>query len=455
MPRRRARGSSREQNVSKLLQLARALYSPTGGIRTIAFPITNPATSSTHDFLRVVTRNSDLAEGYHCRTCSALAAINQFGELLVSTPIDSPIGGEKADNHFTAGGDRPNLDSERQASAGATNRGSPLHDALPHGFEHRYVAKRDPLRDDRIADALGWLSIGLGLTALLAPRAVCRATGMRQHPTLLRAVGVRELASGAALLTQKHRFPWLWARVAGDAMDLALLSSAALRRVNPHRSRTIATLGVVASIAAADLAASLRQTKRRASRETPVRGSHEDLVEQSLLVNKSPEECYAFWRNLENLPRFIPMLESISAKDDRRSHWVVKAPLGPNLEWDSEITADHPGERIAWRSVGSTTLTHAGNIRFDPAPGGRGTMVRVSMHLEPALGRASVGVSKLLGKDPNFQTRENLRRFKSLIETGEVPTTCGQPSGRRSWFGRLIPEGRKSRQGDFTQARAS
>jgi uncharacterized membrane protein len=179
------------------------------------------------------------------------------------------------------------------------------------------------------------------------------------------------------------------------------------------------------------------------------------LVEQSLIVNKSPGECYAFWRNLENLPRFIPTLESISVKDDRRSHWVVKPPAGPNLEWDSEITADHVGERIAWRSAGGAAVEHAGNVRFDPAPGGRGTLVRVSMHLEPAMGRAGVGIAKLIGSDPNSQTRENLRRFKSLIETGEVPTTCGQPSGRRSWFGRLIPEGRKSRQGNIAQARAS
>jgi uncharacterized membrane protein len=238
-------------------------------------------------------------------------------------------------------------------------------------------------------------------------------------------------------------------------MDLALLGSAALRKVNPRRSRTMATLGVVASISGADLAASLRQTRRLASRETPVRGSHEALVEQTLIVNKSPAECYAFWRNLENLPRFIPTLESITVNDDRQSHWVVRPPIGPNLEWDSEITADHVGERIAWRSVKSAALKHAGNVRFEPAPGGRGTLVRVSMHFEPALGRAGVSVAKLMGRDPNSQTREDLRRFKALIETGEVPTTCGQSSGRRSWVGRLIPEGRKSRQGDISQARAS
>jgi uncharacterized membrane protein len=185
-----------------------------------------------------------------------------------------------------------------------------------------------------------------------------------------------------------------------------------------------------------------------------VRGSHEAVVEQSLVVNKSPAECYAFWRSLENLPKFIPTLESIRVKDDRWSHWIMKTPVGPNLEWDSEITADHAGERIAWRSAAGAVLKHTGNVRFEPAPGGRGTLVRVSMHFEPALGRAGLTVAKLMGRDPNSQTRENLRRFKSLIETGEVPTTCGQPSGRRSLLGRLTPEGRKSRQGHFSQARS-
>jgi uncharacterized membrane protein len=133
----------------------------------------------------------------------------------------------------------------------------------------------------------------------------------------------------------------------------------------------------------------------------------------------------------------------------------LKAPVGPNLEWDSEITADHAGQRIAWRSTEDAAVTHAGNVHFEPAPGGRGTLVRVSMHLEPPLGRAGLGVAKLMGRDPKSQTRENLRRFKALIETGEVPTTCGQASGRRSWLGRLIPEGRKSRQGNITQGSAS
>ncbi len=371
----------------------------------------------------------------------------------MSTPIDSQAGGDKDRHRPEAGGYRPDLSHERSVSADGPDGASPRQGSSVQS-QHRYAAKRDRLRDDRIADALGWLSVGLGVAAALAPRAVCRATGMKR-PMLVGAVGVRELVSGAGLLTQGSRSAWLWARVAGDAMDLALLGSAALRKENPHRSRTIATLGVVAAIGAADLAASLRQSNRVASRKTPAPGGHEALVEQTLIVNKSPGECYTFWRHLENLPKFIPAIQSIKIQDDRRSHWVMKAPVGANVEWDSEITADHPGERIAWHSAEGAALKHAGNVRFEPAPGRRGTLVRVLMHVEPAMGRASVDIAKLVGKDPNFEVRENLRRFKSLIETGEVPTTCGQSSGQRSWFGRLIPEGRKSRQGTIAHVRSS
>lgn len=309
-----------------------------------------------------------------------------------------------------------------------------------------YRDRHEQLLDERIGDALGWLSLGLGLATLLAPRAICRATGLGQRPMLMRAVGVRELTSGIGLLTQKRRTPWLWARVIGDAMDVALLGSAALRPRNRRRGRAIGALACVAPIVAADIAASVRQSSRHNQRVS-VTGGHEAFVEQVLVVSKSPQECYAFWRDLKNLPRFIPALKSVTVHDNRSSHWVMQAPGGVTLEWDSRITADEEGERIVWHSRDGAPIKHAGAIRFKPAPGGRGCIVRLLMRYEPPMGRATVGVARLLGRDPNAESRENLRRFKQLIETGEVPTTRGQPSGRRGWFGRLTAEGRKSRQG--------
>jgi uncharacterized membrane protein len=304
----------------------------------------------------------------------------------------------------------------------------------------RKQRERDPAR------ALGLLSAGLGLAALLAPGPLGRLIGMPEHTGLLRFVGARELASAAGLLTQKERVPWLWSRVAGDAMDLALLGTA-LRPSNPGRGRAMGAMAAVAVIAAIDVAASLRETSRQ--REAPLanRKDSEVLVEHTVSVNKTPQECYAFWRDVSNLSKFSPMLESVTKIDDKRSHWVLKGPRGTHIEWDSEITVDRPGERLAWHSLKGSEVMHAGVVRFERAPGGRGTFVSVMMHYQPPGGRIATGFAKLIGKDPNRQVREDLRRFKSAIETGEVPSTRDQPSGRRSFLGRMTRDGRESNEG--------
>lgn len=312
------------------------------------------------------------------------------------------------------------------------------------------IPKRQSLRNSlQGADAarsLGLLSIGLGLAGLLAPRAVGRLIGMPEHAGLLRFVGMRELTSGVGLLTQKDRpSPWLWSRVAGDAMDLAAIGTA-MRSTNPYRGRAMGAFAVVAAITAIDVAASMRETSpgRHGASARPVSRA-EPLVEHTIAINKSPQECYEFWRELSNIPKFSPMFESVTQLDDRRSHWVMRG-LGAKIEWDSEITADHPGERIGWHSL-SNAIKHAGVVRFERAPGGRGTFVSAIMHYQVPGGRMGAGLAKLLGKDPNRQVREDLKRFKSLIETGEVPSTRNQPSGRRSFIGRMTRDGRQSREG--------
>jgi uncharacterized membrane protein len=347
------------------------------------------------------------------------------------------------------------LTGDRSRRSRRAGEGGEYRAPRPENLRLAYMPRRERSVDERIGDGLGWLSVALGLTALLAPRTVGRAIGMPGHAGLLRAVGARELVSAGGLLTQKTRAPWLWSRVAGDAMDLALIGSAALRPSNPGRGRAIGALAVVGAISALDVAASVRQTRRMRQGGEPVTGGHEAFVEQSLIINKSPQECYAYWRDLSNLPRFMRMLQSITIKDERNSHWVLQIPGGAKLEWDSEITVDRPGERIAWHSRDGGTVTHAGSVRFEPAAGGRGCIVRVLMHYRPPMGRAGVGLAKLIGRDPNAESRENLRRYKQLIETGEIPTTRGQSSGQRSWLGRLTPEGRKSRQGSILEERAS
>jgi len=156
-----------------------------------------------------------------------------------------------------------------------------------------------------------------------------------------------------------------------------------------------------------------------------------------ITINRPPADVYRFWRRLENLPRFMPHLESVASRDDRMSHWVIAA-LGTRLEWDAEITDDVMDARIAWRSVGDADVASSGEVSFTPAPGGRGTEVRVSMTYDPPAGTLGRFFAKLLGQDPGQQLHQDLRRLKQLVETGEIVTTQGQPSGRRGFGDRAL-----------------
>jgi uncharacterized membrane protein len=160
-------------------------------------------------------------------------------------------------------------------------------------------------------------------------------------------------------------------------------------------------------------------------------------VRKTLAVNCAPAEAYAFWRNLRNLPRFMAHLEAVEVQDERRSHWVARAPGGTTVEWDAEIVEDQPNERIAWRSLESSDVPNSGTVRFEQAPGGRGTLVRVELRYEPPGGELGRSVAKLFGEEPEQQVDADLRRFKQVLEAGEVPTTEGQPEGRRGMAGRI------------------
>lgn len=156
------------------------------------------------------------------------------------------------------------------------------------------------------------------------------------------------------------------------------------------------------------------------------------LLETSVTVNRPRREVYDFWHKLENLPRFMRHLESVEERGDGISHWVAKSPVGLRAEWDAEIVEDTEGEILAWRSLSGSQVHNTGSVLFEDAPGGRGTVVRVAMELSPAgngLGRA---LGRMLLPITSQQVHEDLRRFKSLIEAGEIPTTQGQPVGQRS-----------------------
>jgi len=279
---------------------------------------------------------------------------------------------------------------------------------------------------------LGWLSVALGAAAVLAPRPLATLTGLRGQSGLLLFVGLRELLSGWGLLTQQESRPWLWSRVVGDVMDLAAISPA-LQPRNRHRARALGTAGVVAAIAAADLAAAIAHSNRggRAVAVGP--------FSEGLIVNKTPQECYEFWRDPNNLPRFSAAVDSVAQIDDRHVRWLLRGPLSQKVAVTIKTTTDEPARRIAWHSVGRSDLPHAGVVRFDPARGNRGTLVSALLWYPRSGGTAGWRIASLVGADPRSRLREDLRRFKQLLETGEVATTRGQPSGRRSRFGRWIP----------------
>jgi uncharacterized membrane protein len=154
-------------------------------------------------------------------------------------------------------------------------------------------------------------------------------------------------------------------------------------------------------------------------------------VTKSLTINKSPAELYSFWRKLENLPRFMSHLESVTTTDATHSHWKAKAPMGTSVEWDAEITSDVENERIGWRSVENSDVPNSGVVEFRPTAN-RGTEVRVVLTYEPPAGVLGSMVAKLFGEEPSQQVYGDLYRFKSLMESGEIITVDGQSSARAS-----------------------
>jgi uncharacterized membrane protein len=179
----------------------------------------------------------------------------------------------------------------------------------------------------------------------------------------------------------------------------------------------------VAVAAAGGLLAYKGATAGTAARKHP--------AEASFAINCSPETAYNFWRNLENLPRFMRHLQSVRATGDNRSEWTADGPMGKPVHWTAETTEDVANQRIAWRSLPGSDVDTTGSVEFRPGPAGRGTIVRAVVRYRSPGGSLGRGVAALAGKHPEFTVREDLRRFKAILETGEVPTTRGQSHGPR------------------------
>ena len=163
-----------------------------------------------------------------------------------------------------------------------------------------------------------------------------------------------------------------------------------------------------------------------------VQHKHGIKIERSVTIKKSPEELYKFWRDFDNLPKFMQHVESVRVDDEKHSHWVIKAPAGRTVEWDAVIHNERENELIAWRSL-EGQVNNAGTVLFHPAPGGRGTEVKVVLEYEPPGHTGALGatIAKLFGEEPAIQVADDLRRFKQLMETGEIATVEGQPHGTR------------------------
>lgn len=264
---------------------------------------------------------------------------------------------------------------------------------------------------------LGYFSLALGLSQLAAPGAIADLIGIKNRPRtrgVMRLLGMREVASGLAVLANPSSAGPLWLRTLGDAMDLSLLG-AALQDGAPQKSRLVAATAAVAGVAAADAYGAARLSRNPLVQKVlePVH------VVRSLYINRSPETVYQFWRNLENLPRFMAHLESV--KDEgQTSRWRAKAPAGTSVEWQAELTLDEPNERIAWRSLEGATVPNRGAVCFKPGPGGKGTIVVVELKYEPPGGALGSIVAKLFGEEPGQQISGDLRRLKQVLETGSV-----------------------------------
>jgi uncharacterized membrane protein len=267
----------------------------------------------------------------------------------------------------------------------------------------------------RLAKGLGWFSIGLGLAELLAPTFIAKISGVSEKRTgLIRLYGLREIASGVAIFSQKNPAGAVWSRVAGDALDLASLGAAAASPRSNKGRVAFATANVLA-VTALDVICAKQLSNGN-------QGIH---AKASCIVDREPMEVYEFWRNFENLPRFMKHLESVEETMEGRSRWVAKGPAGTSVEWEAIMVADDPGRVITWRSLENSDVDNAGAVRFEAAPGGRGTIVKVNIQYLPPGGVIGKTVAQLFGEEPEQQLDDDMRRFKQMMEIGEVVVSEG------------------------------
>jgi len=293
-------------------------------------------------------------------------------------------------------------------------------------------------RTRRLVNGLGLFSLGLGVAQLAAPGAMNRLIGAKDD-TRTRAVqrwlgGAREVVAGTGIESGRSPAVWLWTRVAGDIVDLGMLGTVLGRsgRRAKTRGRTAVATAAVAGVTAADLLAALRLSRDDTDAGYLGNGRRGIEAKGAVTVNRPVGEVFAYWRDLENLPRFMTHVQSVRHRGDGRWRWRANGPAGMDVEWDADITEERTDEFIAWQSVGEASVANSGRVEFRPAPRGRGTEVRVRLTYDPPVGKLGAAVAKLFGAAPDQQVRDELRRFKQVLETGEVVRSEGTPEGAKS-----------------------
>lgn len=352
--------------------------------------------------------------------------------------------------HELEGESRPRGGSSGRKPRKRSERGEADQEVAENASRKRDGGSSRRPTPERVARGLGWLSLALGVGSLLGARRTARWIGLRREAlTPLRLVGVREIATGIGLLAARRPAAAQWARVGGDVVDLGLLG-AALSSRRAERGRVGALTAGVAAITALDVAC-----VRRLTAQDPDARSGRLQLSRSIAIDRPAIDLYAQWRDLENLPRFMPFLSSVrpTTRDgsaeggeareggqlgsessmpsfEWNARFVAKGPMGLETEWEAEIVDDVPGEVIAWCSTPDAALEHSGAVQFEPTPDQRGTLVRVEIEYQPPGGLIAASLAKLFEPGPAWVIQDSLRRFKQLMEVGEIVTTEGQPSGR-------------------------
>ncbi len=279
-----------------------------------------------------------------------------------------------------------------------------------------------------LVKGLGVASLGLGLSEILAPGKIATLAGVDETSrsrTIIRSLGMRECGHGAALLAGPDKL--VWTRVAGDVLDVAFLGAGVIRRGPGRRRRGIVTAAALTAIGGADLYAALRTSRGDSARHSG--GQRHRTLRAAVTVMRSPEYVYGFWRNLENLPDFMYHLQSVTTGDDGQSHWIANSPIGQPVQWDAQIVEDLPGKKIAWQSLPGSGIENSGCVEFTPDHSAKGTEVRVTLAYQMPGGALGKAAATLLGESPEQQVNDDLRRFKQIMETGQILRSDGSPEG--------------------------